>query len=226
MQSFLDKEDIHSYWRDQCLKLYPEYIDRLAKQTNEKDESKILDGARDIIKSDFVFASFYGSLAKACVERTGIPLNIVTELLRIFWGRYPEALKWLRAQRQMYADTGSIRTLCGIERHGILMGNEVVNTPIQGSTAHIVNDAQNALSKLAIELDEPYLHPRINIHDDLTFCVPDDESLISEYIQIIAQEMVKVRYPWQIVPFTVEFKLGPNWADFEKVCLISGDYVR
>ncbi len=225
-ESFIRKEDIHSYWRDQALDLYPAYLDRLALKTNESDEAKILKGARDIIKSDFVFATFYGSLAKECAARTGIPLPIVTELLGRFWGRYPDALKWLKKQRQSYLDTGSIETLCGIVRHGILGGNEPINTPIQGTTAHIVNDAQAALTTISIEMGDPYLHPRINIHDDLTFVVPDQDDKIEEYLNIIAAEMVKVRYDWQIVPFVVEAKIGYNWADFEEIAVISGDYVR
>jgi uracil-DNA glycosylase family 4 len=225
-ESFIRKEDIHGYWRDQVLDLYPAYIDRLALKTNEKDETKILKGARDIIKSDFVFATFYGSLARECAARTGIPLPIVTELLGRFWRSYPDALKWLKAQRQMYLDTGSVQTLCGIVRHGIMTGNEPINTPIQGSTAHIVNDGQNALATLSIQMDDPYLHPRINIHDDLTFVVPDQDDRIQGYIDIIAAEMVKVRYPWQIVPFTVEVMIGYDWSEFEQVAVITGDHVR
>ena len=224
--SFISGEDIHSFWRDRALALYPDYLDRLARKTNETDEAKILKGARDIIKSDFVFAAFYGSDYRACAARTGMPLDVTQDLTNEFWQRYPKALKWLKAQRQEYINTGSIRTLCGVERHGILWGNEVINTPIQGTTAHIVNDAQNALSRMAIAWRDPYLHPRINIHDDLTFVLPDIENEIDRYIKIIAAEMVRVRYRWQIVPFTVECKIGYDWADLEDVCVIKGDYRR
>ena len=125
----------------------------------------------------------------------------------------------------MYADTGSVFTIEGVERHGVLWGNETINTPIQGGLAHVVLDGQNELSRTAIELNEPYLHPRINIHDDVTFVLPYDEDLIAAYTQdVIGPALVRLRYDWQIVPFAVEFNVGEDWMNFDKLETIVGDY--
>lgn len=226
VESFINGEDIHAYWRDQMLKLHPAYLERLARETNETDEKRILKGARDIMKSDFVFASFYGSVARGISDKTNIPLEVVTEVLSRFWKRYPEAYRWLKNQRQIYADTGAIHTLCGVVRRGLHWGNEMINTPIQGTTAHVVNDALNALSQLSLAVDDPHLHPRLQIHDDLTFIIPDNDDRIEEYVKVIAAEMVKVRYDWQIVPFQVEFKIGTDWADLEEIAVVKGEHVR
>lgn len=224
--SFIEDEDIHSYWRDQALDLYPDYLERLARKTNETKEEKILKGARDIIKSDFVFATFYGSQPEACADRTGIPLPLAKRLTEKFWKRYPSARSWVKGQEKFYAATGSVFTLCGVERHGILYGNRKINTPIQGTTAHVVNDAQNDLSRQSVEYGDPYLHPRINVHDDLTFIVPDQEDKIEEYMHMIAKAMTKIRYDWQIVPFTVEFQCGYDWYDMHPITTIKGGYIR
>lgn len=225
-ESFINDEDIHSLWRDQALELYPQYLTRLARETNETDEKKILKGARNIIKSDFVFASFYGSLAKQINERTGIPMDIVHELLHRFWKKYPQAFKWLKNQRQIYADTGMIQSLCGMIRRGIMWGNEPINSPVQTGTSHLMNDALIDLSKQSLERHDPYLHPRLQIHDDILLIVPDQEDAIEGYIKIVGEAMTKVRYDWQIVPIIVEFKVGYDWADMEEITVVKGDWHR
>jgi len=227
VSSTLGGEDIHSYWRDRALEIHPPYLDRLKDRTNSTDMAVVMKGARDVMKSDFVFASFFGAIAKSVSNRTGIPLNKAEQLLAEFWKRYSVAYTWLNKQRQMYADTGSVFTIEGVERHGILWGNETINTPIQGGLAHVVLDAQNELSRMAIELNEPYIHPRINIHDDLTFVLPYDEDLIVTYVHdVIGPALVRLRYDWQIVPFAAEFNIGEDWMNFEKLVTITGDYHR
>lgn len=223
--SIIAKKDIHGKWRDRALELYPPYIDRLAEKTNETALPAILKGGRDIIKSDFVFASFFGSSAGACADRTGMPLPITEQLLREFWGEYKEAALWVKNQRRRYEDTGCVETRCGVIRRGILLGNEPINTPIQGTAAHVVAESRNALSYRSVKEADPYLHPRIDIHDDLTFMLPDDDRLLA-YIDTIAAELTKVRFSWQIVPWLVEAKLGYDWANFEFVADFIGEYNR
>jgi len=224
--SVIEGIDIHYKWLHRALEAYPPYMDRLAEKTNETEESRILKGGRDTIKTDFVFASFFGSVAEACSSRTGIPLHITRELLGEFWQEYPGVKKWVQARRQEYQDTGSVRLLTGLVRHGILNGNEPLNTPIQGSAAHIVLEAQNDLYAFSVEMDDPYLRPRINIHDDLTFELPDQEDLLSVYIEEIAKRLTAIRFDFQIVPLAVDAQLGYNWADMEKVQTFVGPYIR
>lgn len=218
--------DIHYKWLHRILEAYPEYTSRLADKTNETVEAKILKGGRDIIKTDFVFASFYGSFAEACSSRTGIPLHITREILAEFWREYPGVLKWVRARKQEYADTGSVRLLTGLTRRGIMDGNEPLNTPIQGSAAHIVLEAQNDLYRAAKEFNDPYLYPRINIHDDLTFELPDQEDVLSVYIEEIASRLTAIRFDFQIVPLAVDAQIGYDWSDLQKVHTFVGPYIK
>ena len=82
--------------------------------------------------------------------------------------------------------------------------------PIQFGEATIVMDAMNlnwnvlwdASTKISI------FFPRIQIHDDLTFMLPENKDL-PNYIDTIQRIMVNKRFRWQIVPLNVE---GVDWA--------------
>ena len=144
--SIIDNEDIHSYWLNVILNAFPPYMDRLATKVTPNDtEAQVRKGGRDIIKSDFVFASFFGTTARNVAERTGIPLDVATEILGMFWRRYAGAFDWLKAQRRQYTDKGFTKNLCGVERYGIMTGNEPINTPIQSTAARLVLESQNEL---------------------------------------------------------------------------------
>jgi DNA polymerase I-like protein with 3'-5' exonuclease and polymerase domains/uracil-DNA glycosylase len=225
MSGIINGRDIHSDWLNNCLNIYPDYLQRLGEETNQTEEKKIRKYGRDIIKTDFVFASFFGSSANSVATRTRIPRHLVDALHSEFWREFSGVAAWIKQRRQEYRDTGNACLLNGIIRHGILSGNEPINTPIQGTGACIVVEAMNELSQLSIELDDPAIHPRINIHDDLIFCLPDDENLDLR-IQSIMEVMVAVRFPWQTVPLMVEGRLGVNWADLEEFTKHTGDYVR
>lgn len=227
-ESIIKKIDIHSKWRDRALEIHPPYIERLAEKTNETDMKKILKGGRDIIKTDFVFSSFFGSTAKSCSNRTGLPLEVTEKLLAEFWREYPDVGKWVKSKRREYEETGTSRLLTGLARHEIMKGNEPLNNPIQGSTTgQMVLEAQNAMSRHARRLKDPYLHPRINIHDDLTFILPDgDPDVLETYIDFIGNELCAVRFPFQVVPLMWECKVGYNWSDFEEIAVFVGDYIR
>ena len=224
-RSIIANEDIHSYWLNRCITEYPQYLDRLATKTGEKEEKKILVAGRTIIKTDFVFASFYGSLAKSISARTGIPLDICIRLLNEFWARYSGARKWIDGQFRQYERTGTVSSLQGKERNEVLPGNEVINTPIQGSAAEIVLEAQNALYSMA--MDDFCFLPRISVHDCLEFLVPvSNEDKLEWYIRTIASEMIKPRFSYITTPLMVECQLGPNWCDLEKIGKFVGEYVQ
>lgn len=223
VRSIIAGEDIHTYWLDVVLRAFPPYMDRLAqKVTPNQTEAQIRKGGRDIIKSDLVFASFFGTTAKNVAERTGIPLEIAAEVLGQFWTRYAVAFAWLKAQRRTYMVSGLTKNLCGVERYGIMLGNEPINTPIQSTAARIVLESQNELHKLYKETGDPHLMPRINIHDDLTFALPEDDAVRQVYIEEISKVLVKVRFGFQIVPLKVEWNVGANWADLKFVSEYTG----
>lgn len=226
IQAMLSGFDVHAYWRDYMLEIYPPYWDLVCERApdNASDE-KINKLARDWIKNDFVFASFYGSHTRSCAQRMRIPEEIMEHAHRDFWREYRDIKRWIENQRKIYKQTGTISTLTGRKRHGILDGNEPINTPIQGTGADLVLDAMNALAKRAQAEQMDVIFPRINIHDDLSFFVPDTSDLES-YLDVIAEEMVAVRHDFQVVPLMIEMSIGPNWCDQEEFGKVTGDYVH
>jgi uracil-DNA glycosylase family 4 len=226
INDILNNIDIHTRYLERALVLYPEYPEVILKVTGCSPE-KIRKEGRQLIKNGFVFATLYGAQPKTATKYSHLPVHIAERLGDMLWCDYPDAKKWIDGQRDIYRETGSVSTLTGMIRHGIMKGNEPLNTPIQGtSTGHIVTDAQNELSTLALKEKDWNLHPRINVHDDLSFFLPDHIPTAMEYLDIITSVMVKVRYRFQVVPLMVEVSVGPNWADLEEVGKFVGDYVR
>lgn len=219
-------KDIHTEWLNNLLQLDPNYLEHLARETNETDEKAIRKSGRTIIKSDFVFNSFFGGGVDNIVQRTGLKPDLVKELQNWLWEEFPEVRKYHRARRREYKDTGTVLSLNKmVLGRGVKKGNEMINFPIQNAEAEIVFAAQNELSELSLERGDPYLHPRINVHDDLSFILPDDDRL-ETYIDTITPIMLKVRFDWQCLPLAVEWSAGPNWCDLEEVVTLTGDYAR
>jgi len=220
--AIIDGYDIHADWRDRFLNRYPAYWDRLREKSGQTTEKALLKAGRDQIKNDFVFASFYGSTTKGIAENTGLPLSIVTDLLAEFWNTFAGVRRWQRNVRNAYRDTGTVTTLTGRKRHALLWRNEPLNSPIQGTGADLVMLAQNEICDLALDTHDPYLIPRINLHDDLTFIWPDDNDAIEHYFNIVAPIMTKARFSWMVVPLMVEAAVGPDWAQVERFATYTG----
>lgn len=221
--SIIQKEDVHSKWLKRVIAKYPDYIIRLREKTGQKEEKKLLKTGRDIIKTDLVFATFYGSIPPSVSKRTMIPLKIADELINDeFWPTYQGVKDWVDGQFSYYYENGIVKTLTNYIRDEVVLGNEPINSAIQGSAAHIVIDAQIALTDIGIHQDEFFL-PRWNIHDDLGFILPDNNDT-DRYIQAIGEEIVKPRHPFISVPLMTEVKVGYDWADMEEIANFTGAY--
>ena len=222
-QSIIDKFDIHTHWLDRLLEYYPRYLERIAKQTGELDETKLRKQGRNIIKSDLVFNSLYGGGATGISERTQIPKSVIEKLLEEFWGTYTGVRHWHKQQRAEYRYHGTIRTLSGRVWRGIADGNAPINYPIQGTAADLVIDAMNELAELSVQQGDPYLHPRLQIHDDISLFFPADS--VDRYMEIVHPILTKVRYDWQCVPLTVEAKIGEvDWYEMHDAGMYEGGY--
>ena len=219
-------EDVHRKWLDRILDLYPSYLERLAEKTNQTDPTAVRKYGRDIIKTDFVFASFYGANANSISNRTSIPLDIVLEVWTEFWDTYPGVKRWVAKQFEEYFATGCVSSLNGRVRNEVLPGNEPVNTPIQSTAAEIVLEAQIALFNRAMTSDINFM-PRIQVHDDLIFYLPDgDDNKLEWYIREIGKEIVKPRFPFINVPLTTECRIGYNWAELQGMTTFTGTYYQ
>lgn len=224
-QDFINKVDIHTRWLMRVIELYPAYMDRLRSKSGETEEKKILKAGRDTIKTDFVFASLYGSIAKSISNRALLPLDIAIQLQHEFWTDYALTKRWIDKQFEFYRLHGIIQSLTGRVRDTVLPGNEVINTPVQGLAAEIVLEAQNALCAKGLTQDFTFL-PRVNIHDDLGFFIPEKDELAEQYISEIGQEIVKPRFDFVTIPLTTECRIGYNWCDLNGITTFQGQYYK
>ena len=225
IHEIINKVDIHTLWLQHVVDVYPEYMDRLRRETGEHDDTKLMKAGRNIIKSDFVFNLFYGGGVESVSIRTGIPTDIVAELKAALWGAYPDIPTWHKEMRRQYRETGCVYTLTGRGRNELLPGNEPINDGIQGTGSDLMLDAQNQLAQISRIERDPIIHPRMNQHDDLTFIFPDGPS-VYRYIEMAVDEMIQVRYPWQIVPLTIEGKVGKSWGQMNDFATFEGKWVR
>jgi uracil-DNA glycosylase family 4 len=229
IEAILTGYDIHAEWGPAICRIYPQFwnqMQAIAEETygapvTDKQIKKVM---RDRIKNGFVFPSFYGSYVNSIADNNlNIPREIAQAVQKDFWSKFAGVKTWMEARRKEYQDTGSARTLTGRIRHTIMKGNEPINTPIQGTAADVVADAMNECAEIARREGDIYMHPRIQIHDDLTFFLPDDERL-EGYIQRIFEVLGKRRYKWQTVPFLVEAKCGYSWETLEEFADYTGKH--
>lgn len=73
------------------------------------------------------------------------------------------------------------------------------------------------LSELAASTGKWYLHPIMNIHDDLTFDVPDDPKILDDAINIIYRIMLADVYDFINVPLSVSCSIGDNWLEMDEI---------
>jgi uracil-DNA glycosylase family 4 len=216
IKALWDRYDIHMEWAEKFAKAYPPLL----------SDGKTMKDLRQDIKSNFVFASFYGAIAKTTAVRLGVPEIIVTGLLKEFWETFKGAKVWQRQLKRNYRDKGYVECLTGRRRHAPLSINKIINTPVQGTASDIVVDAMTRLSEFSVEQGRPQFQAIMNIHDDLTFYLPLDT--LKEDVGLIAKQMVNVPFEWaHIVPIGVEVeKSEEGWDKMEAFCEFeSTDYI-
>jgi DNA polymerase I-like protein with 3'-5' exonuclease and polymerase domains len=213
IQELWEGADLHTRWTDRVLALHPPTWDRLRQTYATRDEKKLRKALRDEVKRGITFALPYGASPKSPGRILSLPEGISERISAEFWEHYPTLKRWQRIQRDKYVASGAVVIpTTGRARHALLGGNEPINNTIQGSASDIVVAAMVRITKLALTQDDPYLLPRINVHDDLTFVVP--AAHLTAYAATIGEEMVRIVYPHiQRVPYVLEAQAGPSWGD-------------
>ncbi|MCK5235409.1 MAG: hypothetical protein KAR06_00375 [Deltaproteobacteria bacterium] len=212
--------DIHMDWALRACELFPKAAGVRSKRELQ-DDIKKLKAWRGKIKNGLVFPLFYGASPMAISYALGIPKEVSFKLCDEFWDTYKDVKKWQDTLVKGYEKNGYVETLTGRRRHGTLKYNEIINTPIQGTASDIVVTAMNNLSKKSYEEDNPTFQARLNVHDDLTFLIP--EETLEEDIYTIAGEMCKSNFDFINVPLSVEVSVGKNWAECEEIAEFKTD---
>ena len=218
VQYLHDGYDIHGFWTDRVLHEYPQVKDRIITDYNidiHGDADKMIRKMlRDEIKNGWVFPQFFGASFKSCASNLKIPMEIANDLADEFWGEFTGVKKWQDRLLRSYEKNLYIETLLGRRRRGILTKNQIINFPIQGIAADLVTDTMSELSEYAMIMDQDKYQPILNVHDDLTFNLTDNDFMLDE-IEQIAKIMCRHRYSFINVPIVIECAIGKNWYDMK-----------
>ncbi len=209
--------DVHMEWAERICHRYPRIVGG-KRFIKDKDVMKDM---RQKAKNLFVFPSFFGAQPPSISEDLKIPIEDVQKLLKDFWRTFSGVQAWQKKIKLDYREYGYVELLTGFRRYGPLDGSQIINTPIQGTASDIVVDAMNRLSEYAMENDDIKMHPRLIIHDDLSFFLP--KKRFDEMAGFIVDEMLKINFSFINVPLTVEASMGPNWFDLKEIGTFSSN---
>lgn len=176
------------------------------------------------------FGTFYGlfprGLQKTLKFKAGVEKSVseCEEILFNLKHGYKGLTAWqeetkAEAARRMYSETrlGRRRYLPGItsDNWGQKSFAErcSLNTPIQGTAADIL---KLAITRLLAGLPErEWLKPILQIHDELTFIIPEDR--LSEAVAFIRACMEKKPFPEFDLPLIAEASAGPTFGMMEEL---------
>lgn len=176
------------------------------------------------------FGTFYGlfprGLQKTLKFKAGVEKSVseCEEILFNLKHGYKGLTAWqeetkVEAARRMYSETwlGRRRYLPGItsDNWGQKLFAErcALNTPIQGTAADIL---KLAITRILAGLPErEWLKPILQIHDELTFIIPEDR--LSEAVAFIRACMEEKPFPEFDLPLIAEASAGPTFGMMEEL---------
>ncbi len=209
-----DKALVKALWED--YDIHMEWAQKLAAKCPEL----VTDGMkkfRSLVKNKLVFPAMFGAQDKSIAGCLNAPENVIADLMDEFWATFSGLKAWQDSLMKSYYDKGWVADPTGRRRNYPLTRNEAINDPIQCLACNIVCDAMNRLSQQASSTGKWYLHPRLNIHDDLTFSIPDEDATLEAAIATIYPTMLTPSYPCVNVPLSVKASIGKNWFEMAEI---------
>jgi uracil-DNA glycosylase family 4 len=207
--------DVHKFWAERIVALYPGAKDWIVETFGVDWDEKGLKTLRQEAKNKWVFPQLFGASAKSCAESLHLPDDVTEDLVGEFWDTFKVARKWQEKLLAGYEKNLYVECLGGRKRRGPMTKEQVINAPIQGTALDIVAEGMNAVSERAEAEDDADLQPNLNVHDDLSFWIPDH--CLTQKIDIIATEMCKPRFDYINVPLIVEASVGSRWHDLHEI---------
>jgi uracil-DNA glycosylase family 4 len=205
--------DLHFEWAQKTAHLYPNAIGG-RKYIQDKDVMKKF---RSRIKNKLTFPAIFGAQNSSIAGYLDIPVEIIDKLMREFWKTFSGLYDWQQKLMEGYWENGYVQSPTGRRRHYPMTRNQAINDPIQSVACDIVCRSMNTLSELAAEENKWYLHPILNIHDDLSFVVPDDDKTLEATIKDVYSVMLTPGYNFINVPLSVSCSVGKHWFQMQEI---------
>jgi DNA polymerase-1 len=172
------------------------------------------------------FGSIYGQGEYGLSQQMRIPGDEARDFLREYWSTYSRLKDWLDALRAEARETGVVVSSTGRRRaipdlrspnYQLRAAAErmAINFPIQSLAADII---KIAMVRIHREIAEAGLVGRmlLQVHDELVFEVPETE--VDAFVALVPRTMTGA---YELATgLEVESKLGPNWADMQKIATL------
>lgn len=208
-----ERYDVHMAWAEKIEKEVSKHTKSPLDKYRDPDKHgtlpKKMKAFRTDIKNQWTFPLFFGAKLDGISKFIGIDVKYLNDLHDEWWQLFAGVKRWQKQLKAEYDEHFEITYLTGRKARGPISDNQLYNYPIQGPTCDIVLDAMARVSARSVE-DFNY-QPIMNVHDDLTFDLP--EAGFDTYMENIIDDMLAVPYDFVNVPITLEVSAGPNWHD-------------
>ena len=168
------------------------------------------------------FGVIYGMSAFRLARDLGISRTQASQFIENYFAQYSSVDAFIKETIQKAEEKGYVETIFGRRRPILAINSRnkveksaaeriAVNTPVQGSAADIVKKAMINVSAALEEAKSP-ARLLLQVHDELIFECPDNQTSIDATIALIKDKMenaVKLN-----VPLRVSIEHGKNWGEF------------
>ena len=208
-KAFNNNEDIHSLTASQIFNI---------------DIKKINDDQRRKAKA-INFGIIYGISQYGLAKQINVSNHEAEEFLNAYFLRFPEIKIYMDETIKFCRKSGFVNNIFGRRSHFVNINDKnynvrnfqeraAINAPIQGSASEIMRLAMIRLSKRLNEKKNKKTKMLLQIHDELIFETPKEES--KRISKIIIEEMSSVTKSEQhsfSIPLTVDMNIGDNWGN-------------
>ena len=210
-KAFKNNEDIHSL---------------TASQIFDVDLKKVSEDQRRKAKA-INFGIIYGISQYGLAKQINVSNFEAEEFLNAYFGKFPEIKVYMDETIKFCRKSGFVNNIFGRRSHFMSINDKnynvrnfqeraAINAPIQGSASEIMRLAMIRLSKKLKEQKIQNTKMLLQIHDELIFETPKNES--KRISKIIIEEMTSVAKSDQhsfSIPLTVDINIGDNWGTLQ-----------
>lgn len=207
----------------------------------------VLKSERQTTKSNFIFATVYGSYWKntavnlwnECDEESrehlkskGVRnINDMREHMKNveaqFWDKFHVGYEYKEKTLKDYEKKGYIDLLTGFRCYGPITRNQILNFRVQGTASHCKLWTFKNISQL---LRKKKMESKLllEIHDSILPDIdPAEEDYLDYQMWLYGTQKIRENFEWLIVPLFIEKKVSKvngNWAEMEDKGLLQGEY--
>ena len=207
-KAFKNNEDIHSLTASQIFG-----VDLKKVSEDQRRKAKAIN-----------FGIIYGISQYGLAKQINVSNFEAEEFLNAYFGKFPEIKVYMDETIKFCRKSGFVNNIFGRRSHFISINDKnynvrnfqeraAINAPIQGSASEIMRLAMIRLSKKLKEQKIQNTKMLLQIHDELIFETPKNES--KRISKIIIEEMTSVAKSDQhsfSIPLTVDINIGDNWG--------------